>query len=217
MSVIIPGPTGRVLYGFLKECNASPLEKIVLDCGAGGETPPLALFYEHGYKPYGIDTSDEQIGAAHTFCKENSIPLTIVKGDMRDIPFHDGSMSFVYSLNTVCHLTKRDTACAIKEIERVLTGDGLVMVNFISEDDEWFGRGKKVGKGEFLQEEDWYPGVVKKGHICSYYKDDEPDIYFESFEIIRREKRILELQIEKGNRGDGWQIADICYTAKKVG
>jgi hypothetical protein len=25
------------LYKFLRECNSSPLEKVVLDCGAGGD------------------------------------------------------------------------------------------------------------------------------------------------------------------------------------
>lgn len=50
-----------------------------------------------------------------------------------------------------------------------------------------------MGKGEFIQEEDWYPGIIKEGHICSYYEDDEPDPYFCHQEIIRKEKRIIEI------------------------
>ena len=30
------------------------LEKTVLDCGAGGRYPPLALFHQHGYDAFGI-------------------------------------------------------------------------------------------------------------------------------------------------------------------
>ncbi|MGC1120504.1 MAG: hypothetical protein WBA22_05365 [Candidatus Methanofastidiosia archaeon] len=60
-ATILSHPLERPLYAFLRECNASSLEKEVLDCGAGGERPPLALFYEYGYKTLGIDTSDEQI------------------------------------------------------------------------------------------------------------------------------------------------------------
>ncbi len=214
---ILSHPLVRPLYGFLRECNESPLEKVILDCGAGGNYPPLALFHQNGYKTYGIDTSDGEIKLARKFCEENNIELTIVKGDIRDIPFGDESMSFVYSINTVCHLPKKDTAIALKEMERVLTPKGLLFVNLASVDDLYFGRGKKVGKGEFIQEYDWYLDIVKEGHVCSYYEDGEPDKYFGHFEIIRKEKRVTELQIERGHHaGGGWQTADICYTAQKV-
>jgi len=217
MNFILSHPLVRPLYGFLKECNASPLEKEVLDCGAGGNKPPLALFYENGYKTYGIDTSDEQIGLAHKFSKENNVELNITKGDIRDIPFDSESLSFVYSINTLCHLSKKDTTTAMKEIGRVLKPNGLCFINFVSVDDTYFGHGHKVGKGEFIQEEDWYPGIIKEGHVCSYYEDEEPDEYFLNFEIFRKEKRINELIIEKDQHaGGGWQAADICYTAKKV-
>lgn len=216
-SIILSHPLVRPLYGFLRECNASPLEKVILDCGAGGDNPPLALFYEYTYTTYGIDISDEQLELAHAFCRENNMELNITKGDIRCIPFEDESLSFVYSINTICHLTKKDTATTVKEMERVLKREGLCFVNFVSVDDVMFGQGKKVGKGEFIQEEDWYPGIAKEGHVCSYYEDEEPDEYFHNFEIIRKEKRISELQIERDHpEGGGWQIADICYTAKKL-
>lgn len=217
MTFILSHPLVRPLYGFLRECNKSSLEKVILDCGAGGSYPPLALFYQHGYTTYGIDTSDGEIQLAQTFCKENNIIITITKGDIRDIPFGDESMSFVYSINTVFHLSKKDTATALKEMERVLKPTGLLFVNFTSVDDVMFGRGQKVGKGEFLQEYDWYLDIVKKGHVCSYYEDAEPDGYFNHFEIIRKEKRICELVIERDHPDGGdWQSADICYTVQKV-
>ncbi len=101
----------------------------------------------------------------------------------------------------------------MKEMERVLKVGGLCFVNFVSIDDVMFGQGQEVGRGEFLQ--GWYPGIIKEGHVCSYYEDSEPDRYFGHFEIIRKEKRIIELQIEKSHpQGGDWQMADICYTAK---
>jgi ubiquinone/menaquinone biosynthesis C-methylase UbiE len=216
MTLILHHPLTRPLYGFLRECNRSPLEKVILDCGAGGKYPPLALFYQHGYTPYGIDTSDGEIQLAHTFFKENSIPLTIIKGDIRHIPFGDESVSFVYSINTLFHLTKKDTVTTLKEMERVLKPTGLLFANFTSVDDLYCGRGQKVGKGEFLQEYDWYLDIVKKGHVCSYYEDEEPDDYFNQFEIIRKEKRICELVIDRDHpHGGDWQSADICYTVQK--
>ncbi|MBU7016424.1 MAG: hypothetical protein HXS44_02860 [Theionarchaea archaeon] len=37
MTTTISHPLGRPLYALLRECNGYPLEKEVLDCGAGGE------------------------------------------------------------------------------------------------------------------------------------------------------------------------------------
>ncbi|MGC1119472.1 MAG: class I SAM-dependent methyltransferase [Candidatus Methanofastidiosia archaeon] len=214
---ILSHPLVRPLYGFLKECNDSPLKKEVLDCGAGGKNPPLALFYEQGYRVHGIDITRQQVELAQEFCIEARMNLPIILGDARHIPFKNESMSFIYSVNTLCHLSKKDTATALQEIERVLKKDGLCFVNFVSVDDCWFGHGKKVSTGEFLQEEEWYSGIAKEGHICSYYEDSEPDPYFEPFEILRKEKRITELVIEKSHpEGGGWQMADICYTVKKL-
>jgi ubiquinone/menaquinone biosynthesis C-methylase UbiE len=123
---ILSHPLVRPLYGFLKECNDSPLTKEVLDCGAGGKNPPLTLFYEQGYRVYGIDITRQQIELAQEFCVEAHINLPMIQGDARHIPFRDESMSFVYSVNTLCHLSKRDTATALKEIERVLKKNGHI-------------------------------------------------------------------------------------------
>lgn len=216
VATILSHPLERPLYAFLRECSASSLEKEVLDCGAGGERPPLALFYEYGYKTYGIDISDEQVALAENFCRETNMKLNIVKGDILNIPFDSNSVNFVYSLNTLCHLSKKDTVLAVKEMKRVLKPQGLCCVNFSSVHDCYFGRGVEVGKGEFIQEEDWYPGIVKEGHILSYYEDDEPDTYFCDVEIIRKEKRIIEIPVDiRHHAGGGWQGADIWYIIKK--
>ena len=42
------------LYKFLEYCNKSNMEKKILDCGAGGNMPPLGLFYSEGYETYGF-------------------------------------------------------------------------------------------------------------------------------------------------------------------
>jgi len=214
-SFVLSHPLVRPLYGFLKECNESPLKKKILDCGAGGDYPPLALFYQHGYETHGIDISDAQLELAWEFSRKNNMALNMKKGDMRDIPFENGSLSFVYSINSLCHLSKKDTAIAMREIEKVLKPHGLMFVNFSSVADRGFGQGKELSKGEFLQEYDWYPGIIKEGHVCSYYEDTKPDDYFTNFEIIRKEKRTSELYIENSHPKE-WQVADLFYTAKKL-
>jgi len=108
------------LYNFLRYTNTSPLEKKILDCGAGGPDPKLTLFYENGFETYGIDISDDQIKESKDFCEREGIDLNIIKGDMRNIPFESEYFSFVFSYNSIFHLSKKDTGIAIKEIFRVL-------------------------------------------------------------------------------------------------
>ncbi len=174
------------LYNFLRQCNASPLPKVVLDCGAGGKNPPLTLFHQHGYQTLGVEFSDSQAEAARKFGRKNGIDLNIVSGDMRHLPFADGSISFIYLFNTIFHMSKEESAQSLKEIERVLPQSGLCFVNFLSVEDGGYGEGKKLAKGEFWQQEEDYET------IHSYYEDDEADNYFTNFMILRKEKRIVD-------------------------
>jgi len=153
------------LYKFLRYCSSSSSEKMVLDCGAGGDTPPLQLFYEFGYRTWGIEISDDALDKAKNFCRENNMKLNILKGDIRKIPFRTEIFSFAYSYNTLPLLSKKDVKNTMTEIKRVMKPDGLCFVNFVSVDDE--------------------------APADSYYEDDEPDMYFANFEIIHKEKRII--------------------------
>jgi ubiquinone/menaquinone biosynthesis C-methylase UbiE len=184
------------LYKFLRECNASPLEKTVLDCGAGGDDPPLQLFYEYGYKTCGIEVAENPLKQAKNFCRENKIELNILKGDMRQIPFKSESLSFIYSFNAIFFMTKEDIAISMKEIERVLKSNGLCFVNFLSVDDPKRNTFCKsfLGSAGF-----------------SYHEDDEPDKYFGNFEIVHKEKRVTRKLWESKYLIQ----ADIEYIAKK--
>jgi len=153
------------LYKFLRYCNSSSLEKIVLDLGAGGDDPPLRLFLESRFKTFGIEISDQSLNETKEFCREHGLRLNIFKGDMRELPFRDEAFSFVYSYNTLPLLSKKDVEIAIGQIERVMKPHGLCFVNFVSVDDE--------------------------GPADSYYEDNEPDQYFVNFQILHKEKRII--------------------------
>ncbi|MDR3598634.1 class I SAM-dependent methyltransferase [Clostridium sp.] len=174
------------LYKFLSYCNQSDLEKIVLDCGAGGNCPPLALFSEFGYKTYGIELSDSQIEKAQTFSKEHNVELNISKGDITSLTFEDEFISFIYSYNTIFHMEKADIAKAVDEIKRVLKPGGICFINFLSISDEEYGHGEKVGEGEFLQEEDGQKVVH------TYYDIEEGEAHFKDMHILFKENRVLE-------------------------
>jgi len=130
-AIVAPAP----LYTFLSYCNGSPIDKVVLDCGAGGSSPPLALFVSYGYRAHGIDKSERQVEKSRKFCIENDLDLDIVRGNMRDIPFESESMGFVYSYASICHMTKSDVGVAMQEITRVLKPEGLCFISFCATPD----------------------------------------------------------------------------------
>lgn len=175
------------LYTFLRYCNSSGLRKKVLDCGAGGDCPPLSIFKENDYETYGIEISEHQIELAKEYCIQNNFNLNITKGDMRKITFENEAFSFVYSFNSIFHLTKKDIAITINEFKRVLIKDGLCFVNFLSINDEGYGCGEQIGNGEFFQDE----GDEKVIH--SYFYENEAEGYLNDFTILRKEYRNIDL------------------------
>ncbi len=177
------------LHNFLKYCNSTSHEKIVLDCGAGGLNPPLSLFYEFGYKTYGIEKCENQLMKANKFCEIHNMDLNIIKGDMINIPFKNKFFSFVFSYNTSVHMKKKDFLLALEEFLRVLKPSGLCYVNFLNEECDSYGKGLEISPGEFLQIED--------GEEVSYshYNDEELKGYLNGFEILYKEKRVIKRNI----------------------
>jgi len=190
------------LYEFLRRCNASPLAKEVLDCGAGGSNPPLSLFYQYGYKTYGIEIAEGALTEAQRFCAENDMALNIIRGDMRSISFPSERFSFVYSYNAIDFMTKPDIAVSMREIARVLKSDGLCYVNFLSVDDA----------------ETWEPFCetaldrdLLKSERFAHFEDNEADVYFGYFEVVRKEKRLIDKLWE----GKILRRAEVEYIARK--
>ncbi|MCB2291548.1 class I SAM-dependent methyltransferase [Clostridium sp. CS001] len=167
-------------------CNGVELDKKILDCGAGGNLPPLAIFSEHGYKTHGIDISQAQIELAKAFEVEHNLELGIKEGDMKSLDFENESISFVYSYNSIFHMSKDEIAIVIKEIYRVLPKGGLAFINFTSTSDCRATLGEKVGEGEYLQEEHG------EKILHSYFEDNEAERFFDGFKVIYKEKRIRD-------------------------
>ena len=170
------------LYEFLRQCNVSSLGKEVLDCGAGGDYPPLSLFYQYGYKTYGIEIAEEALGKAQRFCREHEMQLSIFHGDMRSIPFVSESFGAVYSYNAIFFMTKPDIATSMREIERVLKPGGLCYVNFVSVDDPDDRPFCETAPVRHLL----------KSERFAKHEDCEADGYFDHFEIVRKEKRTID-------------------------
>ncbi len=130
------------------------------------------------------------------------MPLGILRGDMRNLPFAGEEFSFIYSFNAIDFMTKPDIAISMGEITRVLKRNGLCYVNFLSVDDA----------------ETWEPFCktapaldLLKSEAFAHFEDNEADFYFKSYEIIRKEKRIQDKLWEGKLR----RRAEIEYIARK--
>ena len=195
------------VYGFLSAIvarqsreGASPGGK-VLDCGAGGPVPPLALFHQHGFEAWGIDTSEEQLDRARQFCQEQGIELHLRSGDMRRIPFEDETFDYVYEHYSMCHLSKQDTAQAVSEMVRVLRPGGLCLLGVISLDcwpKSFFGEEREPG--EYWMEEGGH-GLTRH----SMFTDAEADELVSAFDILSKEKHATYLRETAGETSlEGW-------------
>ena len=193
--------TATPLYEYLRLCNLNPLPKKILDCGAGWASTKLSLFYRYGYEAFGLEINKTALDEAVEFCKENNYLLNLIRADMRNIPFADESFSFVYSYNAISFMTKPDIQYSMDEIKRVLKHGGLCYVNFDSVDDP---DNRSFNKNSFAYR-------LLKSERFSKFEDSEADAYFESCEIIRKEKRLTE-KIENENK---YVQANIDYIARK--
>ncbi|MFC3746447.1 class I SAM-dependent methyltransferase [Paenibacillus sp. GCM10012306] len=181
------------LYRYLSYCNETGLERTVLDCGAGGDSPSLGLFAQHGYTTRGIEFDPVAIAQAQAYEQERGLQLNIERGDMRNLPFADESFSFVYSYNSIFHMRKAEVSQSLQEMIRTLKPGGIMFVNFLTVNDFRCGEGPHLGDHQYEQFDDDQPV------IHSYYTASEADPLFGNMEVLFKEDRILE-RIFEGER-----------------
>jgi len=179
------------IYAFLsfimtKQSQGKPAQPLkILDCGAGGSVPPLAVFSEHGFAAYGIDTSVLQLERARAYCDQHGIEIDLRAADMREIPFDTESFDCVYEHYAMCHLSKRETATAIGEMNRVAKRGGLCFLGVISMDswpESLYGVEREAGE--------YWAGDERH----SMFTDKEADVLVSEWEVLSKEKRVIYQQ-----------------------
>jgi len=86
----------------------------------------LAWAGEQGAHAYGVDISAPTVRLARAAFEAGPRALHGVVGDVRDLPFSDGSVDAVYSMGTIEHFD--ETERAVAEIARVLRPGGRAIV-----------------------------------------------------------------------------------------
>jgi ubiquinone/menaquinone biosynthesis C-methylase UbiE len=101
---------------------------------------------------------------------------------MREIPFDDESFDCVYEHYAMCHLSKRETATAIGEMQRVAKRGGLCFLGVISMD-SW----PKSLYGVEREPGEYWAGDERH----SMFTDKEADVLVSEWEVLSKEKRVI--------------------------
>ena len=97
----------------------------VLDIGVGGGRTTTA-FSEQASRYVGIDYSPAMILACKRRFASSSVPLEFCVGDVRLLPYKDGSFNFVlFSYNGIDYMDHNDRLKALREIHRVCAPGGI--------------------------------------------------------------------------------------------
>jgi len=193
------------VYKFLATINSRIETKLfknmkVLDCGAGGDLPPLSIFASNGFESVGIDISRNQVDKANEFAKRNRLDMKFIEGDMRDLPFDDESFDYVYEHFSIGHLSHTDTAKTLKEIYRVLKKGGLCQIGLISTNSRPSKlMGTDQGNGKYVNK-------ASDGDRVHYlFTDIEMDNLVSDWKIISKENSgVYLLDYAKNISMDEW-------------
>ena len=96
----------------------------VLDVGCG-PGPDLTAFHEADLEPVGLDPTRSFLHAA----AERLPTVSLVRGDMRQLPLSDSSVDGLWSSASFLHVPRDDAEPAMREFRRVLRSDGVAFVS----------------------------------------------------------------------------------------
>ncbi len=122
--------------------------KYVLDVGCGDGRNSLA-FAQAGFYVVGIDISSSAIKKCKKLC--NKFPnATFKKGSLERINIYNKKFDAIICDHTLVHI--RDVKIVIENFYNVLENKGYALLEFTSLKDPLYGKGKKIGSNEFIQE-----------------------------------------------------------------
>jgi len=100
------------------------LDFLETGCGSGVGLVALARICRPA-SITGVDVDDDLLMLAQARCAERYVMARLVHGDIRDLPFEDGSFDVVVDFGTLYHVTPEEQA--LQEIARVLRSEGLLV------------------------------------------------------------------------------------------
>lgn len=91
-------------------------------CGPGAD---ISTFESAGYDVTGLDLTQSFLRAA----RDRDPTASLVRGDMRRLPFGDGSVDGIWSAASFLHVPRSDATPTLREFRRVLRPAGVVFLS----------------------------------------------------------------------------------------
>jgi ubiquinone/menaquinone biosynthesis C-methylase UbiE len=122
--------TGKTLLGLSRHGVAAGARGLDVGCGQGWYLAELARL---GYDMYGVDLSENQVARAVAHLRAERVSAEVRHANAGVLPYPNAFFDFVYSINTVHHITDAATRSrALAEMVRVLKPGGALILHEIN-------------------------------------------------------------------------------------
>jgi ubiquinone/menaquinone biosynthesis C-methylase UbiE len=158
--------------------SASVKNVLDLGCGTGRHSIFLA---NSGFVVTATDISEHGVTITQKRAQEKGLNIKVLCHDMRKIPFDDNTFDAVLCVWTSGHGLLEDMVAHINEMVRVTKPNGFIFVDYVSKQDEYYGKGVEIEKDTFINN---VPG-----------EEDIPHHYTDENEIIELYNGLGELKI----------------------
>ncbi len=168
--------------------------KRVLDIGCGAGRHSI-LLGKTGFQVVALDVSETALKTLEGRMKTASMDnITLVRHDMRELPFVDNYFDGVVCTNVLHHGRLFEIRRAIREVHRVMRRGSWAFVVALSAADFRKGNGKMLERNTYL-----FTKGEERGIIHHFFPRKELESCFRRFEIISFEERLIPVE-EGGNR-----------------
>lgn len=163
----------------LAHLPGTPAPLLDLCCGSGRHSAPFA---EAGIPSVGLDYSSPLLNLA----RRRHPHLGLVRGDMRSLPFPDGTFAAVVNFFTSFGYFVRETenVAVVTEIERVLRGGGAFLCDTFARD--WVlarlveTESRRCGEKEYTIRRSWNPETQRIEKEIEVRREGSTEIFRES-------------------------------------
>lgn len=185
---------------FLLNENKKP-RVLDLGCGAGRHQVYMA---KKGFETHGVDISMTGLNLSRKRLIKQKSKVYLAKCDMKMLPYVERCFDAIICLNAIYHQKSHGIKQTVSEIQRTLSRNGLVLVNFLSKRTYSYGKGEKVEQDTFVEQEG-----IEKGVLHHFADRRQINQLFQKFEI-------LDLKLAEKRR-DGKIRSRWVLTARNIG
>src|SRR5467141_2187026 len=186
-------PPLPVVVNFAEDLKREGAKKVLdLGCGAGRHS---ILLGKTGLQVVALDVSETALKTLEGRLKSASIDnITLVKHEMRELPFVDNYFDGVVCTNVLHHGRLLEIKRAIREVHRVMRRGSSAFVVVLSTADFRKGNGKMLERNTYV-----FTKGEEQGIIHHFFTRNELKSCFRRFKILSLEERLIPVQAG-GNR-----------------